>query len=477
MKLKKLLKDLPVHVKGKDVEISGLCSDSRKCKHGDLFIARRGQNFDGTRFINDAIAAGAVAVVTDLLDPFCPATQVITALVGEMEIELAKRFFNNPAKKLCMVGITGTNGKTTTSYLIQHLLDQCSLIGTIEAIIGEHHFPSLLTTPDIIALQKMLSDMALAKSKACVMEVSSHALDQKRVAGVDYDIAIFTNLSQDHLDYHKTMENYFNAKARLFKGLSQKATALINADCPYSKRIETKAKVITFGIDECADLRAFDVEVGATHIAFTVVHKRQSVRFTCSLIGRFNIYNCLSAIGVALIKGQTLDKIAQNLKSFRAVPGRLERIENDRGLHIFVDFAHTADALENVCAELKQLCQGRLLTLFGCGGDRDTDKRPKMGAAASKHSHYVFITSDNPRNEDPLDICKAIAAGCQVHHTIELDRKKAIQSLLAMAKPGDILLIAGKGHERTQSFANKTYPFDDRQSVKEALAQTPSIPV
>ncbi|MCP5491482.1 MAG: UDP-N-acetylmuramoyl-L-alanyl-D-glutamate--2,6-diaminopimelate ligase [Chlamydiales bacterium] len=477
MKLKKLLRDLPVHIKGKDVEVSGLCSDSRKCKHGDVFIARRGQNYDGTRFIADALAAGAVAIITDILDPFCSATQVITALVGEMEIELAKRFFNNPASKLCMIGITGTNGKTTTSYLVRHLLKDCSLIGTIEAIIGEHHFPSLLTTPDIIALQKMLSMMVEEKSKSCVMEVSSHALEQRRVAGIEYDIAIYTNLSQDHLDYHKTMENYFNSKAKLFKGLTAKASALINADCPYAKRIETKAKVITFGIDTCADLRAFDIEMSASSIAFTVVHKRESARFVCPLIGRFNIYNCLSAIGVALIKGQSLEQIAKKLKTFTAVPGRLERIDNNRGFHIFVDFAHTADALENVCSELKRLCKGRLLTLFGCGGDRDADKRPKMGAAASKHSDYVLITSDNPRNEEPLDICRAIAAGCKVNYAIEPDRKKAIESLLAMAKPGDVLLIAGKGHERTQSFANKTYPFDDRQTVKTHLAQTPTIPV
>lgn len=445
---------------------------------GDLFFAHRGADFDGNRFIPDAIAAGAVAVVTDLYDPFCSLTQMITPSVNEMKIELAKRFYNFPAKKLKMVGITGTNGKTTTSYLVRHLLDDCSLIGTIEAIVGNHHFPSQLTTPDVIDLQKLLQTMVNAGSKECVMEVSSHALQQKRVAGIGYDIAVFTNLTQDHLDYHHSMENYFLAKEKLFTSLSPKATAILNADCPYHKRIKTSAKKLTYGIDSPADLRAFDIKCDPESIEFTLVHEKTSVRIVAPMIGKFNIYNCLAAIGVALISKIPLQKIAKRLTSFPPVSGRMQRVPNGLGLHVFIDYAHTADALDVTLKTLKPLCEGRLFVLFGCGGDRDQDKRAKMGDVASKLADQLMITSDNPRSEDPLSICQTIASGCLgKNYFIEPDRKKAIETLIEMAKPDDCLLIAGKGAERTQTFADKTYPFDDKEVIEQALAKQTSYRV
>ncbi len=462
MKLKSLIKNLPVHIKGsKEISILGLCSDSRRGKQGDLFIARRGKTYDGTQFITDALNAGCVAILTDLYDPFCRAVQLITPDVSFIESELAKRFYGNPASKLCTIGITGTNGKTTTSYLIRHLLDSCGLIGTIEAIVGDHHFPSQLTTPDVIGLQKLLSEMAQENMRACVMEVSSHALDQGRTSGIDYDIGIFTNLTQDHLDYHQTMDHYMRSKAKLFANV--KKHAILNADCPYHKHMTTKAKKFTYGIDTPADLRAFDLELSPSGIAFTLVHKKISQRITCPLIGRFNVSNCLAAIAAALVLGHSLKTIAEKLKTFSTVPGRLEKVPNDQGLHIYVDYAHTEDALHSVLSTLKEVTTGRILTLFGCGGERDQDKRSKMGRVASTLSDHVVITSDNPRGEDPAAICQDILKGCTGEHTLELDRKCAIEKLIALAKPGDVLLIAGKGHERTQTFSDRVNPFDDRQ--------------
>ncbi|MCP5510150.1 MAG: UDP-N-acetylmuramoyl-L-alanyl-D-glutamate--2,6-diaminopimelate ligase [Chlamydiales bacterium] len=466
MKLKTLIKNLPVHVKGsKEIAISGLCADSRRCKQGDLFIAKRGKNFDGTQYVHNALNAGAIAVLSDLYDPFCNALQLITPDVSFVEAELARRFYLDPSSQLYMVGITGTNGKTTTSYLVRHLLGSCGLIGTIEAIVGDHHFPSDLTTPDVIALQKLLSEMVQEKMEACVMEVSSHALDQGRTSGVAYDIGIFTNLTQDHLDYHQNMDNYLRAKQKLFTNL--KKCAILNADCPYHKHMKTKAPILTYGIDTSADLRAFDLELSPSGIAFTLVHQKSSQRLTCPLIGRFNVSNCLAAIATAITYGLSLPTIAQRLQTFSAVPGRLEKIPNHRGLHIYVDYAHTEDALHNVLSTLREITTGRLLTLFGCGGERDQDKRPKMGSVATRHSDHIVITSDNPRGEDPHAICQDILKGCTGPHTLELDRKLAIQKLIELARPGDVLLIAGKGHERTQTFSDRINPFDDREIARQ----------
>ena len=303
-------------------------------------------------------------------------------------------------------------------------------------------------------------------------------LQQKRVAGIGYDVAVFTNLSQDHLDYHHTMENYFLAKEKLFTQLDPKARAILNADCPYHKRIKTKAKKLTYGIDSSADLRAFDIKCDPESIAFTLVHEKMSVRIIAPMIGKFNIYNCLAAIGVALCLKVPLPTIAKRLTSFPPVLGRMQRVANERGVHIFIDYAHTADALDVTLRALRPLCKRRLLILFGCGGDRDSDKRAKMGKVASKLADHLMVTSDNPRGEDPLSICQMIASGClEDNYTIEPDRKKSIEKLIEMARPGDCLLIAGKGAERTQTFADKTYPFDDKEVIQQVLANQSSYRV
>ena len=457
MKLKQLIASLNVQVLNpQDVEITGLCNDSRKCKPNDLFFAKKGD-----AHIDEALAAGAVAIVATSSAPH-HVPQIITDNIQHLEMQLVKRFFDEPASKLKMIGITGTNGKTTTSYLIKHVLGDCGLIGTIETIIGDKHYPAKLTTPDPITLHQRLAEMVNAQQTACVMEVSSHGLEQNRVAGIDFDIGIYTNLSQDHLDYHHTMDRYAQAKAKLFASLLPVATAIINQDCPYHILMTSDATTMTYGVDTTAHLRAFDVVLSPTNMAFTLVHGKQQKRMTCPLIGRFNVYNWLAAIVVALQSGLSLDHIAAKLKTFPGVPGRMEQIPNTRGIHVFVDYAHTPDALKNVLTTLREITSGRLLTLFGCGGDRDHEKRPYMGAVATDLSDHAIITNDNPRTENPKNICEQILAGCTILPDVELEREKAIAKLLAMAEPGDTVLIAGKGHESTQTLATGTRPFSDR---------------
>lgn len=485
-KLKTLLKDLPdAVVKGaKDNSITGLCSHSKLVAPGNLFVAKKGLQFDGNRFIRDAINAGAVAILTDLYDPFLPqdVTQVIHPDVGLAEAVLATAYYENPSQKLFLAGITGTNGKTTTSFLIRHLLGEqkhpCGLIGTVEVDLGQKIQPPILTTPDCITNYRLLCEMAKAGCKAAVMEVCSHGLDQGRVRNLDFDVAVFTNLTQDHLDYHLTMENYAAAKAKLFamlKGSSKPwaKTAIVNADCPWSSRMlsDCTAAVLTYGIESPADLKAHHVRLDAKGIFFELTYKGKTFALQSRLIGRFNVYNLLGAIGVGLVYGMPMEEIAAKLATFQNVPGRLERIENSRGVSVFVDYAHTDDALRNVLETLREVAPSRITTVFGCGGDRDRGKRPLMGSVATKLSDLVVITSDNPRHEDPQAIISEILQGCSADtpRVIEPNRKSAIFYALAHAKPGDTILIAGKGHERQQIVGNRIVDFDDCAIAREAL--------
>ncbi len=473
MKLRTLLKDLAdVTVKGsKEIVITGLTSHSQSVALGNLFFAKKGKNYDGTRFIPQAIASGATAVVTDIYDPFfTDIVQVIHPDVLSLEPLLAERFFRSPSRKLLLVGITGTNGKTTTSYLISHLFEhlgiESGLIGSIERRIKDKVLPAPLNTPDLLTTQKLLREMVENGVSAAVMEVSSHGLAQNRVAGLVFDVAVFTNLTQDHLDYHGTMEAYADAKAKLFEVLLEKKCAVVNADDPASKRMLKKclAHVITYGIEN-GELRAQGIKLSPDGIECTVTYEEQSAHLSCPLIGRFNIYNCLAALGVALAYGGDLKECCNALRSFSFVPGRMERVANKRGVHVFVDYSHTEDSLKNALLTLKELRSRRIFTVFGCGGDRDRDKRPKMGRIAEELSDRIIVTSDNPRSEDPEMILKEIVLGLKYPlkaHT-EVLRKEAIRFALSEAKEGDIVLIAGKGHETYQVFANETIPFDDRE--------------
>lgn len=480
VKLRKLLKNVSaLCVKGsQEVEITGLCAHSRRVAPGNLFIAKKGLTHDGARFISDAVAAGAAAIVTDLYDPFYPdVTQVITEDVSAAEAHLAQEYYQCASQKLFLVGITGTNGKTTTAYLVKHLLDTlsspCGLIGTVEWIAGQHVFPSSMTTPDLLTTHKLFHEMVAQRCRACVMEVSSHALDQQRVRGIPFDVAVFTNLTQDHLDYHKTLEAYADAKAALFA--AQPKWAVLNGDSPYAARMrqDCAATLLTYGIDTACDLKAENPLLTPSGLSCTIAYQGRTAFLQSALIGRFNVYNLLAAIGVGLARGFALEECVRALACFTGVSGRLERVPNARGLNIFVDYAHTDDALDNVLRTLREIPHKRILTVFGCGGSRDAAKRPKMGAVVERHSDLVFITSDNPRAEDPLDIIAHILPGLQNPDRAYIipDRREAIRQAIRLCTPDDILLIAGKGHETTQIFDGSAVHFDDRECAKSAVEE------
>ncbi len=489
VKLKQLIKGIPsLEIKGsKDIEVSGLCNNSKLAAPGFLFFAKKGTKQHGNSYISEVKAAGAVAVATDLFDPFLEdVVQIIHPDIIALEALIAERFYGYPSRKLFAVGITGTNGKTTSAYLIKHLLDSMEmstgLIGTIEWIIKDSVFPSSLTTPDTITNQKLLHEMNSASCQCVVMEVSSHALDQKRVAGIDFDVALFTNLTEDHLDYHHTMEEYGKAKAKLFSSLGKSKAykkpypkiAVINQDSPWSKEMikDLSVPLITYGLTEKADVRAEEIRLSPEGSECIISFQGSRIPFKTSLIGKFNIYNCLGVAAMAMGMGWDLSHVLSLLSSFKAVPGRLERVENASEKNIFVDYAHTEDALKNVLETLKEISKGRILCVFGCGGNRDRQKRPKMGAVAEALSDVVFITSDNPRGETPETIIQEILSGIKDTRKVcvEVDRRKAIEKAASQLKKDDILLIAGKGHENYQIFSHHTIHFDDRIVAKEYVS-------
>lgn len=477
MKLKVLLKEIQgIVCKGsKEVEINGICSNSKYVAPGNLFIAKRGRHEDGNHYILEAISAGASAIVTDIYNPFLgKISQVIHPEPAQIEGCLAARFYHHPSKELLLVGITGTNGKTTCSFLAKHLLDHldkpCGVIGTIEYVIGQHRYPSTHTTPEGITSQRLLREMVLNGCKSGAMEVSSHALHQDRVASIAFDYAIFTNLSLDHLDYHGTMMEYALAKSKLFSSLqasgNKPAKAIINADSTWSKIIleQCTAPVISYGILSAADVMAKNIVLTNRYSHFDVVYKGQTVPFSWKAIGRFNISNCLAITALGLSLGVSLEKIASIISTFSPAAGRLEEVPNERGYYIYIDYAHTPDALENVLVCLNEVKTGKMITVFGCGGNRDRSKRPLMAQVAEKLSDHVIVTSDNPRDEDPQVICDEIIAGFSNNaYLVELDRRKAIEMAVNLAEKGDIILIAGKGHEHYQICSHKTIEFDDRQ--------------
>lgn len=477
MKLKKLLKEIPFkQFKGsKEIEITGICANSKLVSPGNLFIARKGRVEDGSQYIPEAIAAGAAAILTDILDPSLKdVAQIIHPDVASLEGLIAAHYYQFPSDEMLMVGVTGTNGKTTTTFLVKHLLDQlegpCGLIGTIEYIIGQHRYQATRTTPDVTSNHKMLREMVLQGCRSAVMEVTSHALDQGRVQNINYDIAIYTNLTLDHLDYHQTMENYCAAKNKLFRSLtpSQKKKikwAIVNVDSPWHERIleGCPAKTLTYSIATPADLMARKIELSPNGTNFEVVYQGQTYLCKIPLVGRFNVYNSLAAIAVGLIRKAPMETILDILSQAPSVPGRLQPVPNPRNLKIYVDFAHSDDALLNVLDCLQELKKGRLITVFGCGGDRDQTKRPKMAQVAEEYSDIAIVTSDNPRSEDPQEIARQVMKGFKHpdRHLVELDRRNAIAKAIELAGPDDMILIAGKGHEAYQIFAHKTIEFDD----------------
>ncbi len=489
MKLKKLFKELDeCQIKGsKETSITGITANSKLVAPGNLFIAKKGKTHDGGHYIPEAIEAGACAILTDLFDPSLKqVVQIIHPNPLAIESTLASEYYQHPSDELFMVGITGTNGKTTISFLLKSLLDTfhgpCGLIGTIEYIVGTHRYQATRTTPDVINNHKMLREMCASGSQSAVMEVTSHALDQGRVDKIDFDVAVFSNLTLDHLDYHISMEQYCEAKKRLFMALEnpsgKKTTpkwAVINNDSPWAGQIMQGCRVncLTYGIDQKADLQATKIRLGRQGTYAAVTYQNETVECFWPLAGRFNIYNCLAAMGVMLTRGVSLKALAEKMAGLPTVRGRLEPVPNALDLKIYVDFAHSDDALLNVLETLTEIKKGKLLVVFGCGGDRDKTKRPKMAQACERFADLSIVTSDNPRSEDPQVICQEIVKGFTKQNAffVEVDRRAAIQKAIEIAEPNDIILIAGKGHETYQVFAHKTIEFDDVKVAADICSQ------
>ena len=483
MKLDQLLGDVATTgVEGSlDRDITSICHDSRRVKPGALFVAMKGENVDGAAFIPKAIAAGAEAVVTETDADTGKATKVFVPDTRLALADLAAAFYQNPARHLRIAGVTGTNGKTTTAFLIKHICEQamhrCGLIGTVRYEIADRILPASRTTPESLEVHDLLWQMRSAGCKAAVMEVSSHALMQARVRGVEFDAAVFTNLTQDHLDYHRTMEAYFDAKMRLFSGLleqKKKGQAVINLDDRYGQLLVQKfhdqLPIVTYGVRAQSDFRASNVRIDFHGTSYQLDARGRSYLVRLPLIGAFNVANSLAAIAASNVMGVDVRTAVLALAQAPAVPGRLETVPGQRQFKVYVDYAHTDDALLNVIKACRELKPARLIVVFGCGGNRDKTKRPRMGAVVDQHADYAIVTSDNPRKEDPWaiidDITPAMTPG---KFEIVLDRKQAIRTAIDLAQPRDIVLIAGKGHETYQEFADHTIPFDDVAVAQSAM--------
>jgi UDP-N-acetylmuramoyl-L-alanyl-D-glutamate--2,6-diaminopimelate ligase len=483
--LKYLIQNLPGSEASGSTErdIAGIAYDSRKVKPGTLFVALRGEKADGHSFIEQAIGAGAVAVMGEKVDADSRIATVRVPDARAAMADVAAAFFQYPAQRLKMLGVTGTNGKTTTTFLIKHICDKemlrCGLLGTVRYEIGDRILPASRTTPESLDVHELLAQMRSAGCKAAAMEVSSHALAQDRVRCIEWDCAVFTNLTQDHLDYHGTMEKYFAAKSLLFTGLGaqkKKAAAVINADDRYGARLAAlcQVPVITYGLGARADFRASEMKTDFSGSSYQLDAKGKSFLVRLPLIGRFNVYNSLAAIAAAASIGIEVRNAVVALASAPHVPGRLEAAPIKRQFRVFIDYAHTDDALINVMKTLRELSPRRLIVVFGCGGNRDKAKRPRMGAAVDELADWSIVTSDNPRKEDPAAIIEDIRKGYRGdRYEVVVDRREAIFKAVAMAQPRDIVLIAGKGHETYQEFADFTVPFDDAHVATQAVEAAP----
>lgn len=487
MKLGILLERLrPVLVNGSgDPEVKGITYDSRKVQPGLLFFALRGQNHDGNEFLQEAIDRGAAAVVTDQT-PVINQDQVISIRVSDTRqamAEAACAFYGQPSEKLQVIGITGTNGKTTIAYMVRDIFSAAGrkpgLLGTVEYQIGDRVIPAGRTTPESSDLQDILAQMVNIGCQSVVMEVSSHALVQKRVCEIDFDVGVFTNLTHDHLDYHGTVKDYFQAKTLLFRALGSKkkrSIAVINLDDAWGRKLarmkdDINAEIITYGFHRDALVRVGHLELSSSGSVAEVQSPWGNVEVSLKLLGRFNVSNALAAFASCACRDVEPNRIADVLSNMISVPGRLEEVRTGRGFHVFVDYAHTEDALKNVLTTLREITAKRLITVFGCGGNRDRKKRPLMGAAVAHLADYAILTSDNPRKENASDIIAQIQKGFgdSRHYEILEDRSEAIPKALSIAGDGDVVLIAGKGHENYQELADTVIPFDDRQAVRECL--------
>ncbi len=477
MKLQELLKNITVLETNADMEmeISGVSYDSRQTKEGDLFVAMTGYETDGHQYIPMARRLGAACVLCQVKpegdEPYVLVTDSRWALA-----QLGKNWYGDPAASMTMVGVTGTNGKTTTTYLLKDILEKTrgakvGLIGTNQNMVGDMVIPTERTTPESFELQGLFRRMKDAGCTHVVMEVSSHALYLHRVAGVRFAVGIFTNLTQDHLDFHKTMEAYCDAKAILFR---QCGVGVVNSDDQWAGRLlqDADCEIVRFGYHEGADLTAQDVQLEADHIAFTAVTGEKSVPIRLGIPGGFMVYNAMGVLAAAQALGISLEESAEVLRHSAHVKGRVEVVPTDGDYTILIDYAHTPDALENVLNSVRGFAKGRVVAVFGCGGDRDATKRPQMGAIAAKLADFVIVTSDNPRTESPNAIIADIVdgmIGTDTDYVVVESRIDAIHFAMDHAMPGDVIVLAGKGHETYQIIGKEKYPLDERQVVAEHL--------
>lgn len=489
MKLKELIREISLRaLRGSpETEIKGIAADSREVKEGDLFVALPGLSRDGADFISEALDRRAAGLVVReffrVVDDKIPQVSVDNPRLALAL--LSNEFYGHPSRRMRTIGVTGTNGKTTVAILARAILEaagfRTGLLGTIAYRMGERTLPSDLTTPAPPRLPALLQEMRRSGCSHAVMEVSSHALDQDRVAGIEFQAAVFTNLSREHLDYHASWNEYRDAKARLFRDLHLGAgdpagkRAILNFEDPLSAHYRSLARtaVMTYGFSPAADLSAADLRSDESGSSFTLVFGGGAWPARLRLPGRHNVLNALAAVAVGIAEGIDPAAALSALEKVESIPGRLERIDLGQPFAVLVDFAHTPDALENALATLRGLRRGRLICVFGCGGDRDRGKRPLMGEAAARGADAVIVTSDNPRSEDPAEIAREIVAGIAGSGgaaEVVLDRREAIARALSLARPGDTVLIAGKGHERRQIFKDRIVPFDDREVAREILS-------
>jgi len=483
MKLETLLQSIEaLEVEGpRDIEIEGIAYDSRRVVPGGLFVAVRGHRADGAQYVTEALSNGAVAVVSENdLNLGAGVAHIRVPCARRALAEIANTYHGDLSRQMKIVGVTGTNGKTTTVYMIRDVLRDGGflpgLLGTVAYEIGERTLPAPRTTPEAPDLHDLLRQMREAGCDSAVMEVSSHAIALQRVHGIDFKISVFTNLTQDHLDYHKDMDTYFAVKSKLFhaRGKGAGGSVVINIDDSWGRKLlgeNTAADVMTYGFDEQAMVRVTDTKVDATGTSFQVSSPWGDARICLNLLGRFNISNALAALAVGGLCGIDLDGMAKSLGNIQAIPGRLELVPNRRHKKVFVDYAHTDDALRNVLGTLREICKGKLIVVFGCGGNRDRGKRKLMGQAAAELADFSIITSDNPRKEDPGAIVADIIEGFVGNESFEvvLDRRNAIEKGIQKTGRKDILLVAGKGHETCQELKETIIPFDDRETVREIL--------
>ena len=489
MLLKTLVPAIPIRkiIGTIDRPVESIAYDSRRVQRNGMFVALRGEKSDGHQFIGQAIEKGASVIVAEREGSHPRATFLVVENTRAALADLSAPFYHYPARKLKLAAVTGTNGKTTTTFLTKHICEaaglRCGLIGTVRYEIGERVLPAIRTTPESLDLVELLAQIRDAGCRAAAMEVSSHALAQDRTRGLEWNVAVFTNLTQDHLDFHGTMMSYFDAKAKLFTQLGaqqkkRKPMAVVNIDDRYGEqlldKIDKNVAVITYGRGARADFRASNPRVEFSGTSYQLEAGGKSYLVRVPLIGRFNVLNSVAALAAANALGISLRDAVLSIGKSSQIPGRLELVPAKRQFQVFVDYAHTPDALRNVLRTLRELEPHRLIAVFGCGGDRDRQKRPMMGDIVDQYADYAIITSDNPRTEDPNAILAEIEKGFRSSRYEKIvDRTEAIGRAVALAQPRDMVLIAGKGHENYQEFADYTVPFDDIQVARRAIADHP----